>query len=777
MPGRQVYDAAIASPPSRFHQANVGDKLRRYSDLRTVDYGPRSLSRIISPGGERVERIAAVLRKHWGYSDFRPLQREAMECALHGRDSLVVLPTGGGKSLCFQAPALVLPGLAVVVSPLISLMKDQVDALVDYGVAAARLDSSQTSDEQDDIIDTICRRDLKILYVSPERLMTNGFARFLRQQALSLVAVDEAHCVSMWGHDFRPEYRQLGTLRDALPGVALHAYTATATEHVRDDIVEQLKLANPRVLVGSFDRPNLVYSVERRTDALEQVREVLDRHRGESAIVYCIRRADVDSLAEKLSGVGYRAAPYHAGLPDDARKRAQDAFIREEIDVIVATVAFGMGIDKSNVRAVVHAGMPKSLEHYQQESGRAGRDGLDAECVLLYGSGDYAVWRYIIEQSESEEARAIAHAKLDDVSAYAAGAVCRHRGILKYFGQELAGESCNACDVCFGDLELLDDALVVAQKIVSCVYRLEERYGGDYTAGVLTGSRDERVLANQHDALSTYGLLGDFSKKLVRDWIEQLVGQGVLAREGEYALLKITDRGRRVLRGQETPRLLKPAAPRAAAPRGVAADSWDGVDRGLFDTLRVLRRRFAGEKNVPAYIVFTDAALRDMARRRPSSPEGFREVSGVGEAKARQYGDAFVAAIVEACESRSLEMNVDPTLKPAPKPVRTHRRSRPTIDLAKQMAYGRFDRGESFANVVDAVGKPSDRVLEYLLDYVREKKLTSPEPWVQASLFARVAAAATRLGLARPISILRELEGAATYEEVQISIACLKNGE
>ncbi len=724
-----------------------------------------------------MERIVEVLRKHWGYGDFRPLQREAMDCALRGRDSLVVLPTGGGKSLCFQAPALVLPGLAVVVSPLISLMKDQVDALRECGVAAARLDSSQTPDEQDDVVEAIRRDDVKILYVSPERLMMNGFSRFLRQQTLSLIAVDEAHCVSLWGHDFRPEYRQLGLLRDVFPGVALHAYTATATEHVRDDIVEQLKLADPHVLVGSFDRPNLIYSVERRTDAFEQVREVLDRHTGESAIVYCIRRADVDSLAEKLSGAGYRVAAYHAGLPDEDRKRAQDAFIREEVDTIVATVAFGMGIDKSNVRAVVHAGLPKSLEHYQQESGRAGRDGLDAECVLLYGSGDAAVWRYIIEQSESEEAKRTAHQKLDDVAAYATGAVCRHRAILKYFGQNLAGESCNACDVCFGDLELLDDALVVAQKIVSCVYRLEERYGGDYTAGILTGSRDERVLANGHDALSTYGLLADVSKKLARDWIEQLVGQGVLAKEGEYDLLKITDRGRRVLRGQETPRLLKPAAPRAAAPRGVAADSWDGVDRSLFDTLRVLRRRLAEERNVPAYIVFTDAALRDMARRRPSSAEGFRDVSGVGEAKARQYGDAFVAAIVEACESHGLEMDVDPGVRPVPKPPSSRRRgaARATVDLAKQMAYGRFDRGESLANVADAVGKPVDRVLEYLLGYVRERKLRSPEPWVEHSTFARIADVAQRTGLARPISILRELGGAATFDEIQISVACLRH--
>jgi len=322
-----------------------------------------------------------------------------MDSAMSGRDSLVVLPTGGGKSLCYQVPAVESPGLAIVVSPLISLMKDQVDALVQNGVAADFLNSSQTPDEQDDVIGRVRASSLKLLYVSPERLMTPSFLRLAQEVAVSFVAVDEAHCVSMWGHDFRPEYRQLGELKRALPGAAIHAYTATATAHVREDIVEQLRLVDPDILVGSFDRPNLVYSVERRIDLDRQVRDILDRHSGESSIVYCIRRADVDDLASRLREAGYSAVPYHAGLSDVERKGAQESFIREEIDIIVATVAFGMGIDKSNVRAVIHAGMPKSLEHYQQESGRAGRDGLEAECVLLHGASDYGIWKYLIEQS------------------------------------------------------------------------------------------------------------------------------------------------------------------------------------------------------------------------------------------------------------------------------------------------------------------------------------------------------------------------------------------
>ena len=719
-----------------------------------------------------VERASQILKEYWGFDAFLPLQREAIQSALAARDSLVVLPTGGGKSICFQVPAIELPGTALVVSPLISLMKDQVDALVGNGVAADFLNSSLTQEEQQEVVGRLRARDIKLLYVSPERMMMPGFLRLIGEIDVSFIAVDEAHCVSMWGHDFRPEYRQLGDLKRLLPGVAIHAYTATATAHVREDIVEQLHLTDPEILVGSFDRPNLIYSVERRIDLERQVCDALDRHREESAIVYCIRRADVDDLAARLERAGYAVAPYHAGLSDKERKTAQEAFIREEVDVIVATVAFGMGIDKSNVRAVIHAGMPKSLEHYQQESGRAGRDGLEAECVLLHGSGDYGVWKYIIEQSESAEAIDIGLAKLGDMAAYAAGVTCRHRAILRYFGQDLDAENCQACDVCFGDLELADDALVTAQKILSCVYRLEQRFGADYTAGVLIGSREARILEAGHDTLSTYGLLADRTKRLVRDWIEQLVGQGYIAKRGEYNVLKLTDRGWDAIRGNVTPRLLKPA--QAPSKRAVP-DSWEGVDRDLFDALRRLRREAARAKGVPAYIVFGDAALRDMARRRPSTIEGFLLVSGVGQAKARDYGERFVAAITEHCRSHRLEQDVDPSLRPAPKPTRRGR-TRATVNLTRQLAFERFARGESIASVAEGIGKTETVALRHLLDFIETERRASPEPWVSADAFDRVATASRGMGTANPQALRRALgDDALSDREIRICLACLSN--
>ncbi|MDA1051470.1 MAG: DNA helicase RecQ [Planctomycetota bacterium] len=612
--------------------------------------------------------LLPVLQKYWGYGEFLPLQEEAMRCVLAERDSVVVLPTGGGKSLCFQAPAMCREGVAIVVSPLISLMKDQVDALRNCGIPAAAIHSMIGPSEKQRVVDDVHAGRLRLLYVAPERLLRERTFEFLQRIQLSFFAIDEAHCISAWGHDFRPEYRELSMLKEAFPGKDIHAYTATASVQVRQDIVEQLGLVQPRMLVGSFDRPNLVYKVQRRGSGLEQIRLCVERHPGESGIVYCIARKDVDRLCQALTDLGYRALPYHAGLSDQQRQRHQDAFIAEQADVIVATVAFGMGIDKSNVRYVIHAGMPKSLEHYQQESGRAGRDGLEAECCLLFSGADFLTWKRMIEESEPD-AREGALVALHDMDHYCHSVVCRHASLVRHFGQQLASDNCAACDVCLGQLDQVDDPLTIGKKIVSCVLRLRERFGADYTALVLVGSRDQRIVQQGHDRLSTWGILAEVNKNSIRDWIEQLVGQKFLLKEGEYHVLKVTESGRRLLRGELTPRLLKPSAKSTTersnsarsdkAGSGEQLDAWAGVDRSLFDLLRKFRQQQAADQHVPAYIVFSDAALRDMARRRPSTLDRLLHVRGVGEKKRQDYGLQCLALIADHCLQNNVPMDID----------------------------------------------------------------------------------------------------------------------
>ncbi len=598
-----------------------------------------------------MENLRQVVKRVWGYDALLPLQAEAMGAVLARRDSIVVLPTGGGKSLCYQAPAAALGVLAVVVSPLISLMKDQVDGLAAAGVPAAFLNSSLTAEERRAVEAGVARGRYHLLYAAPERLVLDSCLSLLRRSGVAFFAIDEAHCISQWGHDFRPEYRQLKVLRESFPDVAIHAFTATATPRVRTDIAAELALRNPEVLVGSFDRPNLVYRVRQRTDRLGQIAEALGRHRGEAGIIYCIRRAEVDQVCEALRARGVRAVPYHAGLADSERKRYQDDFIRERADVVVATVAFGMGIDRSDVRYVIHAGMPKSIEHYQQEAGRAGRDGLPSECLLLYSGGDFGLWRSILMAEGLPAPGALA--KLGEIYDYCQGATCRHRFLVEYFGQAYASATCGACDICAGEVAAENDAVVIAQKVLSCVVGLDERFGADYVADVLRGADTDRVRKFRHDHLSTYALLRGHRKAEIRNWIDQLEGQGCLARaDGEYPTLALTEHGRRVMRGEADVRLFKTVAkaPREAAARASRrkpreAAAYAPPDADLFETLRALRRTMAEERGIPPYIIFSDATLRELAREQPTTEEAFLQIKGVGQRKLEELGPRFLACI------------------------------------------------------------------------------------------------------------------------------------
>jgi ATP-dependent DNA helicase RecQ len=597
--------------------------------------------------------LREVLERFWGYTSFRPLQREAMDAIVSRRDSLVVMPTGAGKSLCFQAPALLGQGLAVVVSPLISLMKDQVDTLVGNGVAAACYNSSLAADRKASVVAGLREGRFRLLYVSPERLAgegSDGFLSMLGRCGVNFMAIDEAHCISQWGHDFRPEYRQLGRLRTLFADVSLHAFTATATARVRRDIAAQLGLRNHAELVGSFDRPNLVYRVLARADLKRQLTDILARHRGQAGIVYCTSRREVDALTAWLVECGVRARAYHAGLADDERARNQDAFLDEHADVVVATVAFGMGIDRSDVRFVVHAGAPQSLEHYQQESGRAGRDGLEAECVLVYSTADFLKWRVMLERNgELTEAR---RTLLRDMERYASSVGCRHRHLVAYFGQTLDKTDCGACDCCLEELEPLPDPATLARKVLSCVARVGQRFGATHVTGVLRGATTEAVTTRRHHELSTFGLLSDASVPEVRGYIEQLSGQGFLRQtDDEFPVLMLTERGVTLLKdassapGLALARLRRPVKGRAPSRARVETESWDGVDRDLFERLRALRLEIARARGVPPYVVFHDATLREMARLKPSTPEALRHVYGVGERKAAELGDAFLRAI------------------------------------------------------------------------------------------------------------------------------------
>lgn len=593
----------------------------------------------------------ACLKRYWGYTQFRPWQEDTILAILDERETLTILPTGGGKSLCFQLPALLKEGMAVVISPLISLMKDQVDGLKDMGISAECLNSSQTVSQQRAVIERIRQRQVKLLYISPERLQTEETMEFLRSATLSFFVIDEAHCISHWGHDFRDEYRQLGNIKDNFPGINIHAFTATATKEVQEDILAQLRFVSPRINIASVDRPNLAYRVMPRQSIIPQLTEVLEKHAKEAGIIYCLRRKDVDDISKKLNKLGYKNLPYHAGLTDEERHENQERFIREEVNIIVATVAFGMGIDRSDIRFVIHAAMPKSIEHYHQETGRAGRDSLPSYCYMFYGGGDFRVWEFFSKKSANYQ---VMMDKLRIMYNFCTQPQCRHKVFVNYFGQEYQQPTCQACDYCLGEVDMVDDPMHLGQTILNCVssvrYGDDQGFGAGYLANVLKGNLTDQITKWGHQRNPNFAAMSGQTLIFIRYLIEQLIGQGFLERQGEYDTLAMTDLGQKLLNGEINPILAKPLVAEkkkaiTARQKAKKAQDFAGVDEDLFELLRAKRSELARKHNVPAYIIFGDKSLKDMATRKPTTREAFSEVFGVGDHKLKTYADHFITII------------------------------------------------------------------------------------------------------------------------------------
>jgi ATP-dependent DNA helicase RecQ len=618
--------------------------------------------------------LLALLRQYFGFDSFRPLQEEIIRDSLAGRDVFALLPTGGGKSLCFQLPALARPGLTVVVSPLIALMKDQVDALSAGGVPATFLNSSLGAEESRSRLRGLHQGRYRLLYVAPERLLLSGFIADLQKWNVNLLAVDEAHCISEWGHDFRPEYRQLAGLREIV-NCPMMALTATATVRVREDILSMLKLRDPACYTASFNRPNLVYRVMARRKPMDQLLKFLAGRPNENGIVYCQARKSAESLAERLNASGIPAKPYHAGLTSQERSRNQEEFLRDDIRVVCATIAFGMGINKSNVRFVLHYDLPKNIEGYYQETGRAGRDGLPAECVLLFSAGDVVKQSMFIDEKSDPKERELAREQLQQMIHYAECGKCRRAELLRYFGEEFGEENCGSCDNCLSPRDTYDGTLA-AQKFLSCVYRLRQASGFDFglnqVAEVLTGGDTENIRKWRHERVSTYGIGQEHGRDQWKAIGRELIRLGLLAQgTGQYSVLSLTPEGRACLKERAPVKLTRPIAV-PEPPRKTSGDI--ACDEVLFERLRRLRRSLADERNVAAYIIFSDVALRQMARYYPSSDQEFARISGVGDRKRVDFGPRFLAEIAAHLKEQPRQIFADDSFRPiAPAPRSTRR--------------------------------------------------------------------------------------------------------
>ena len=749
-------------------------------------------------------KLREVLSSYWGFDTLRPLQAESIAATLAGRDSLTVLPTGGGKSLCYQVPPLVTGRLTLVVSPLISLMQDQVAGLRLAGVPAAAMFGKMDIDEFNEVRNRVNSGELKILFVAPERLFSPSFMAFVVKANPAHIAIDEAHCISQWGHDFRPEYRRLRELRDVLPNVTIGAYTATATPRVREDIVDQLGLRDPEVLVGNFDRPNLTYRILPRVDVVKQTRDAIARHGPDNAaIVYCLSRKDTEALAGALADKGINAAAYHAGMTPNARAKVSDDFKSERLSVVVATVAFGMGIDRGDVRIVVHAAMPKSVEGYQQETGRAGRDGLPAECLLLYSNADVVRLRGLMDRSAQESETPVSpeyieaqRVLLDQMQNLATGARCRHKALCAYFGQEYEPpggegvEGCGACDVCLKELEEVEGGHDIARKIVSCVARINQvgfgngrgpaSFGASHLVKVLRGSNTEAVRTRGHDKLSTYGLLKEINEDSLNAYVNQLIDSGALARStGEYATVELGPDAAAVMKSQITARLVEPkdgivaegAGARKRKPSSGGGSSGAPLGRlesDLFERLRALRRTLAEDRKVPPFVIASDAVLEELCRVRPTSIAGLTGVRGIGRQKAADLGQPFVSAIAQFCTEHSIPANLAPTRD------NSEDDAAPRITANAQAAFPHFRRGAQIEEIMEKTNRARSTVMGYLCDFITSELPASIDAWVPRATQNRILAIAEqeRLSAVGPIRARLAEQGDDTidYDQIRITL-------
>ncbi len=704
--------------------------------------------------------LQALLKSTFGYDQFRPLQQDIIENVLAKRDTLVIMPTGGGKSLCYQVPALMFEGLTVVVSPLISLMKDQVEQLQAVGVAAAFLNSSLAPEEHAEIVRQVSAGQLKLLYVAPEGLLTERMFNLLKTQNVDCLTIDEAHCISEWGHDFRPEYRKLVAVREKFPDAVCIALTATATPRVQKDIMQSLSFDKSNEFVASFNRENLFLQVVPKTDPARQTMQFLEQHPNQSGIIYCFSRRQVDELADFLDAHKYSVLPYHAGLPDEQRKKNQELFIRDDVQIIVATIAFGMGINKPNVRFVIHYDLPKNIESYYQEIGRAGRDGLRADCLLLFSYGDLQKIRYFIDQKEDPQDRRNALQHLEALIRYAESDACRRAPLLTYFGENYTKRDCGMCDNCVEEKKQQVDITVAAQKFLSCVKRTKEMFGANHIIDVLRGSENKKVIDFGHHHLSTYGVGKEYSKQEWMTLARQFLSLDLLYKDLDYGSLKITEKGAAVLFKN------KKVFGRLQEKRvssGIQTDLT--YDRALFEMLRSKRKEIADRQNVPPYVIFSDRSLIEMATHHPIRRDSFLAIGGVGTTKLNRYGNVFMRLIRDYCEANQIsEKPKYSSSKPVPKSPGKRR---------YQQVGEAYCEGRSISEMVQESGVKKQTIIRHLLDYVYSGNSIPVEPLLQEVALSpeeqqEVLDAFDRLGTDRLAPVFDALNGRISYAELHL---------